>query len=134
MKTILAYIYTNNIDANQINVDVFLAAGKYMIKGLVDLCAEYLQANLSLENALGIIITAHLADSHQLMNAAITFAMTQSGELTMPDNWEDIKRNNPHIAGFIKGIAFKRSGTRPKVILRPGGTGGPKKHKKNTDV
>ena len=53
MEQVLFYFYHGNVkDIEMINSDIFRAADKYEVFGLMDICAKYLESNLSLENAL----------------------------------------------------------------------------------
>ena len=47
-------------DNKKINVDLMMAADKFLIKGLLDLCTKFLESNLSVENALEVLIKAEL--------------------------------------------------------------------------
>jgi speckle-type POZ protein len=42
MKTILAFIYCNDIDQRDVDIDVFLAAVKYNLPGLEECCKAWL--------------------------------------------------------------------------------------------
>ena len=44
-------------DETKINCELLIAADKYNIHGLLDICAGYLEENLSLENGLDIMIS-----------------------------------------------------------------------------
>ena len=47
-------------DNKKINVDLMMAADKFLIKGLLDLCTKFLESNLSVENALEVLIKGEL--------------------------------------------------------------------------
>ena len=58
METLIYFIYHDTIqDEMKINSELLLAAEKYNILGLIDVCAVYLEANLSLENGLDVMIS-----------------------------------------------------------------------------
>ena len=57
MEQVLFYFYHGNVqDTKMINTDLLRVADKYEVIGLLDICAKYLESNLSLENALDICI------------------------------------------------------------------------------
>ena len=47
----------------KINCELLIAADKYNILGLLDVCAGYLEENLSLENGLDIMISVSCEQS-----------------------------------------------------------------------
>ena len=50
-------------DEMKINCELLIAADKYNIHGLLDVCAGYLEENLSLENGLDIMISVSCEQS-----------------------------------------------------------------------
>ena len=50
-------------DESKINCELLIAADKYNIHGLLDVCAGYLEENLSLENGLDIMISVSCEQS-----------------------------------------------------------------------
>ena len=53
VETMVYFMYNGNVlEENMINSDLLRLAEKYKIKSLVDFCVEYLEQNLTLENAL----------------------------------------------------------------------------------
>ena len=42
-------MYHNSIDESNIDIDLLMAADKFLMEGLVDICAKHLKSNLTLE-------------------------------------------------------------------------------------
>ena len=53
MEKILYFMYHNSIDRTKIDVDLLTAADKFLMDGLVEICAKHLKSNLTLKNAIG---------------------------------------------------------------------------------
>ena len=51
----------------RVNSELLLAADKYNILGLLDICAVHLEANLSLENGLDIMISVSCEQSTKII-------------------------------------------------------------------
>ena len=71
MEQVLFYFYHGKVqDTKMINTDLLRAADKYETIGLMDMCAKYLESNLSLENALDVLVTAELTSQIGLFGRA----------------------------------------------------------------
>ena len=71
MEQVLFYFYHGKVqDTKMINTDLLRAADKYETIGLIDMCAKYLESNLSLENALDVLVTAELTNQKGLFGRA----------------------------------------------------------------
>ena len=71
MEQILFYFYHGKVqDTKMINTDLLRAADKYETIDLIDMCAKYLESNLSLENALDVLVTAELTHQNGLFGRA----------------------------------------------------------------
>jgi hypothetical protein len=91
METLIYFIYHDAIqDELKINIDLLLAADKYKILGLIDVCAVYLEANLSLEIGLDVMISAYLTNQKSLFAAASNFVCENKGEFVKSDFWNEM--------------------------------------------
>ena len=107
METLIYFIYHDTIqDEMKINSELLLAAEKYNILGLIDVCAVYLEANLSLENGLDVMITAYLTNQKSLFAAASNFVCENKGELIKSDFWNEMLTSKPELIGkaFNEGM------------------------------
>ena len=81
--------------------EVRTLAEKYKIKSLVDFCVEYLEQNLTLENALDTLVTSHLTHQKDLFDAATNFVYENRGHLVKTDSWEELMEANPKLASDV---------------------------------
>ncbi|CAF0740440.1 unnamed protein product [Didymodactylos carnosus] len=66
-KNLLRFLYSDHVSINDDNVMAILyAAKKYCVLGLERLCVDFLKKNISLENALILLIQARMFDEPQL--------------------------------------------------------------------
>ena len=96
MEQILYYLYFQKVKDNKvINTDLMIAADKYNVKGLLDVCTNYLGSNLSEENALDVLVKAELIDQKKLFDAASKFVCNNIGRVNKTSAWEEICKKNP---------------------------------------
>lgn len=82
MEQVLFYFYHGNVqDTKMINTNLLRAADKYEVVGLMDMCARYLESNLSLENALDVLVTSELTNQKGLFDCAAKFVRENKGKM-----------------------------------------------------
>ena len=102
MGQLLYYLYHEKIkDISMINPDILVAADKYIVKGLLDECSKYFEANLSLQNALDVLVTAEFTNQKNLFEAASRFVGKNIGSLNKSSAYEDLLKNNPTIVDNV---------------------------------
>lgn len=107
MEQILYYLYFQKVKDNKvINTDLMIAADKYNVKGLLDVCTNYLGSNLSEENALNVLVKAELLDQKKLFDAASKFVCNNIGRVNKTSAWEEMFKKNPTM---IAGLFSKMS-------------------------
>ena len=72
-----------------------IAADKFNVKGLLDFCTKFLESNLSVENALDILIKAELVNQKTLFDAASKFVCKNIGKVNKTSAWEEMLKKNP---------------------------------------
>ena len=98
MEQLLLYLYFQKVkDNNMINGDLMIAADKYDVKGLLDLCTKYLESNLSDENALEVLVKAELVGQMNLFAAASKFVCKNIGRVNKTSAWEEMSKKNPSL-------------------------------------
>lgn len=96
MEQLLYYMYFQKVEDNKkINVDLMIAADKFLVKGLFDFCTKFLESNLSVENALDVLIKAELVNQKTLVDAASKFVFKNLGKVKETSAWEEISKENP---------------------------------------
>ena len=73
------------------------AEGKYDLK----VCNEYLKSNLSVENCLDVLLSAHLMNQKELFRAASDFVNQNKGKLVRTDAWKEMEETNPKLTTNI---------------------------------
>ena len=107
MEQILYYLYFQKVKDNKvINTDLMIAADKYNVKGLLDVCTNYLGSNLSEENVLNVLVKAELLDQKKLFDAASKFVCNNIGRVNKTSAWEEMFKKNPTM---IAGLFSKMS-------------------------
>merc|ERR1712051_520127 len=82
MEQLLYFLYFQKVeDGKKVNVDLLIAADKYLVKGLLDFCTKFLESNLSVENALDVLFKAELVNQKTLFHAASKFVRKNLGKV-----------------------------------------------------
>ena len=104
-KTVANMVYFMYHDTvmNEENVDpdLLILAEKYNIRGLMNYCVKYFEENLSLENALDVLVSSHLTNKKRLFDAATKFAYENKGLLVKTESWKELLETNPKLANKI---------------------------------
>ena len=94
METFLHYLYHEEVEEKVVDTNLLFAADKYNIAGLVEVCNEYLKSNLSVENCLDILLSAHLMNQKGLFRAASDFVYQNKGKLVRTTAWKEMVETN----------------------------------------
>jgi len=115
MEQLLYYLYHEKIkDITMINPDLLVAGDKYIVSGLLDECSKYFEANLSLQNALDVLVTAEFTNQKNLFEAASRFVGKNIGSLNKSSAYEDLLKNNPTmIANVLSKMLDVGPGSNP---------------------
>ena len=82
------------VEENEMNNGALLrAAHKYNNVELMEYCTEYLKRNVSVENAIDILMSAHLTDQKDLFDIALQFAIKNRGKLVMTSGHWSLGKN-----------------------------------------
>ena len=74
---------------------LFVAADKYGVKALQEECIFYMVSSIRVNNAIDIMIFAHLYSIEELEDEAIEFAIWNSREIAVQDEFADLIKNYP---------------------------------------
>ena len=77
------------VEENEMNNGALLrAAHKNKNKKLIKYCIEYLKRNISVENAIDIVVSSHITDQKELFDVASKFVIEQKKkEKQGLENW-----------------------------------------------
>ena len=96
MEQLLLYLYFQKVKDNKmINTDLMIAADKFNLKGLLDLCVKFLKSNLSVKNALDVLVKAEILNQNTLFDSASNFVYKNIGKINKTSAWEEISKKNP---------------------------------------
>ena len=69
-KLLLYFLYNDEIeDTKMINAKLLVAADKYNILGLLEVCSYYLKQNISVENGIDILVTANITNQKAMFDS-----------------------------------------------------------------
>ena len=102
VETMVYYMYNENVlDEKMITADLLRLAEKYNIKNLMDYCIQHLEENLSLENALDVLVASHLTNQKYLFDATSNFVYANKENLVKTESWKEIMEANPKLANDV---------------------------------
>ena len=106
MKTFLQFIYKDDIEGEDIDQDLLIAADKYNIKRLVNICVKYFESIIDANNVMAIAFVAYLINNDYLLEKASKFIFQNHGKIKKPEEWDHIKRSHPHIATKVMDLVI----------------------------
>ena len=106
MKTFLQFIYKDDIEADDIDQDLLIAADKYNIKRLVNICVNYFKSIINAENVMAITYAAYLISNDYLLEQASKFIFQNHGKIKKPEDWDQIKKTHPHIVTKVVDLVI----------------------------
>ena len=102
MEQVLFYFYHGNVQNNEmINTDLLRAVDKYEVVGLMDICAKYLESNLSLENALDVLVAAELTNQKALFESAAKFVKEKPGKKKKTGAYKEMAEKDTKIIAIV---------------------------------
>ena len=107
METFIYYLYNEIIkDVNLINTDLLYVADKYNVSGLMKFCVGHFKSNLSPNNVLDVLLSAHKTNQEVLFRAASKFVYENKGQLAKTSAWKEMKKTNPTMIVDILSTVF----------------------------
>jgi hypothetical protein len=107
MEQILFYFYHGSLqETKMINTDLLRAADKYEVVGLMDICTKYLESNLSLENALDVLVTAELTNQKGLFDSAAKFVRKNQGKMNETGAYKEMYEKDPKLVLTVMSKMF----------------------------
>jgi speckle-type POZ protein len=99
-KEMLRYLYTGRapkLDEDDMTEPLFLAADKYQIEALKDLCEQSLISKLKLETVVHYLVVAHLYTAPQLLEASLKFLVSRKTEVWTRPEWKELMKTYPDL-------------------------------------
>ena len=99
-KEMLRYIYTGKapkLIEDTMTEPTFLAAHKYQIEALKDLCEQSLIAKLNLETVVHYLVLAHLYTAPQLLEASLRCLVKNKKKVWARSEWKELMKIYPDL-------------------------------------
>ena len=99
-RQVLQYIYTGKtLEPEQESMidKLFLAATKYKIETLKQICEERVIKNLSTSNAIRYLVMSHIHEAPRLLDSTLTYLVTHLKETWNGGEWKNLMRNFPDL-------------------------------------
>ena len=99
-KQILQFIYSGRVCeplTENTARSLCKAADKYDINDLKEECADFLLSCFRMENALDLMVWAHVYSVKQLEDHALAFVVENFQEICMKDEWEEVNQSYPQL-------------------------------------
>jgi speckle-type POZ protein len=99
-KEVLRYLYTGRtpkLDQDDMTKSLFLAADKYRIEALRDLCEQSLISKFKVQEVAHFLVLAHFQSAPQLWEASLKFLEGHKKEIVDRDEWKQLNKNHPDL-------------------------------------
>ena len=98
----LRYIYTGNaaqLESEKVTgvIGLFAVASKYGVEALKEDCVDCLVRQLSVENAVGVLVAAHLHSHERLYQMAVSFIADNSVDVCSLSDWACLTEEYPDL-------------------------------------
>jgi len=105
LETMIYFMYHDKVsDEKKIKADLLFLAEMYNIQPLSAVCVKYLEENLSVENALDVLVAANLINKEDLLDAATQFVLENRGNLAKTDVWNELSENDHLMNKIMKAM------------------------------
>uniref|UniRef100_A0A914LWW0 BTB domain-containing protein n=1 Tax=Meloidogyne incognita TaxID=6306 RepID=A0A914LWW0_MELIC len=97
----LEYFYCGEIDKRTVekhSEDLFAIAHKYQVKRLMDICENYMAANIAAENLSNRCLFAELYHLSKLSKACVNFLSANKQSFLVSKEWKEFKSSNKDFA------------------------------------
>ena len=89
-------MYHDSMEESNIDSELLQAADKYLMDSLVTICVEHLKSNLTLENALDVMIVAYQINRNSLFEDAFDFVRKNKGKIKSK-KFKEMSRKYPDL-------------------------------------
>ena len=97
LENMIYFMYHDKVDEKKINSNLLILADRYNVKSLTSMCIQYLEENLSLENALDVLTAANLTSKKDLFDAAAKFVFENKQSVVKTEAWKELSENHPDL-------------------------------------
>ena len=123
MKNLLFYIYHEDLheDDPKIIVDLLMAAEKYAISDLVNMCVTVLEESLSEKNVVDVMTAAFLLPNQEdLFELAyqLNFKLRIENQNVDIEAWKELEEKNPNLAKQMMDPKMMKKANIPVEVLK----------------
>ena len=96
----LRYVYTGHVTdlhKDSMAEELYLAADKYQIDSLKDLCEESMTWNMNIHNVIAILVLAYVHTSPKLLDKALEFLVKNKKEIWKRPEWKQLMERCPDL-------------------------------------
>ena len=104
MRTFLKFMYKDDLEIEEIDCNLLMAAEKYNFKKLFNICLKQVTKMIKTDTVMEIIIAAYLIDNDQLLQEASKFIFKNRGSIRKCELWDQIKSKHPAIAAKVMDL------------------------------
>lgn len=111
MKELLKFIYYEKVDNLEKHAcSILVAATKYQIEKLMNICQKLMYENLSIENAVEMLILADVYNAEKLKSKAISFVVANIKDVRSTPGYDKLGQSHWHIIKEILSTMAMRKG------------------------
>ncbi|XP_055952682.1 speckle-type POZ protein-like [Argiope bruennichi] len=109
MSRMLLFIYTTRVEdlTWESASDLYVAADKYAILSLKNVCSSYMKDNLSPSNACKILLLSELHTDSDLKSIVQDYILKHGKQITRSDEWKALIQINAKLAAETLCLLFK---------------------------
>jgi BTB/POZ domain len=105
-RKLLQFLYTGSSgssrnDSSDMLQALFLAADKYQVDLLTEICEEFLICQFEIENVLCHLEWAHKYGAEKLKETAVTYIVKRRKEVWKLKEWEDLSKSYPDVLFLV---------------------------------
>ena len=104
MKTFLKFMYKDDLEIEEIDCNLLIAAEKYNFKRLFNICLKQIEKMINAKTVMEITIAAYLVDNKELLLKASEFIFKNRGSIRKCELWDQIKSKHPAIAAKVMDL------------------------------
>ena len=96
-RALLRFIYTGHCEFGNLAEQLLIAANKYDIQDLKEICVKELRMKLTVDNAVDLLILADLHQANDLKGGAILFINKNAAAVMKTPAWPDFRKSHPNL-------------------------------------
>jgi speckle-type POZ protein len=96
-KALLRFIYTGHCEVENLEEQLLVAANKYDIQDLKQICAKEMRKKLTVDNAVDLLIFSDLHQAKDLKDGAIRFINKNAPAVMKTPSWTNFPKSHQHL-------------------------------------